>query len=237
MIHSEKYINQIKTNLHNWFYSIGYNKVSSEFIGFDRETEKYYEKISVSVEINNDMLLGAIPSFSRKIKLINNFWEEYKAYPLKTSGGIPYTFSGDLIANFLFDEKNRPKPIANWANWREAEPNMIEKICEKVKEDYYGLILPKLDEYSNIYKLDVIANGEDRTFSNTNTEQYFIKLVVAKLAGNPKYEEIYQEMNDMYKKIILDEPTDDYYKNNLWVIKKIYEKLKDVQPLENPILI
>jgi hypothetical protein len=231
-------INKIQSNIKDWLVSVGHNFEGKEFGDFVKETDKYIDTIFVSVEgtKSSGMILGNISTFSRKIKLIENFWEEYKKIPLKISGGIPCTFSGNLMGDFLFDERGRPKSIANWANWREAEPDMVERICEKVKTDYYTLVLPKLDEYSNIHKLDAIANGEDRTFSLGN-EVIFRRLIISKLAGNSKYEQSYEELLHRFKNGIIQYPENEKYKNYLFVIEQLYEKLKNVQPLENPILI
>ena len=192
----EKYTEQIKSYFANWFLSIGFNLGSKEFGCFTKESEHYLETIFISVEVtkNGEMILGAISTFSRKIKLIESFWEEYKETPLKITGGIPKTFGGDLPRDFLFDERNQPKKIDNWLNLQEAEPHMVERVCKKVKSDYYSFVLPKLDEYSNIHKLDALANGEDKTFSLGN-ESDFRKLIITKLAGNLSHESIYHDIH------------------------------------------
>ena len=51
-----------------------------------------------------------------------------------------------------------------------------------------------LDEYSNIHKLDALANGEDKTFSLGN-ESDFRKLIITKLAGNLSHESIYHDIH------------------------------------------
>jgi hypothetical protein len=236
-MYAEKYIKQIKSQLYDWIISIDFTKQGDIFYLFSKEMIKYKDHIGISVEVHDNKLVSYIQIFTRRIELVEDFWQEYSEKPLNITGGIPKTFGGSFPKDFLYNEKNQPKPIANWANWREDKGDIVERICEKVKSDYYTLVLPKLDEYSNIHKLDAIANGEDRTFSLGNSERYFRKLIISRLAGNPKYEEIYEGMTEMYKKIIVDEPTDEYYQNMLWVIEQLYEKLKNVQPLENPILI
>lgn len=234
---AQEYIKKIEIQLSNWMTEIGFVNDKKDSFLFTKRQKLYIDHVGISIEKHGDCIVGYVQIYTRKIALIESYWEEYKETPLKITGGISKTFGDDFPKNFLFSEHNRPKSIANWANWREAAPDMVEKICEKVKSDYYDLVLPKLMEYSNIHKLDTIANGEDRTFSLGNSERYFRKLIIARLSGNPNYESIYEEMTGMYKKIILDEPTDGYYQNQLWVIEQLYEKLKNVQPLENPILI
>lgn len=219
-------VNEIQSNIKDWLGSIRYEKFDPALEFYLKKEEKYEELLTFSFENTPKKLWVSIQLFTRKFNIIENYWKEYMNNPIQLSSSRVKTIAG-----------SHPNTINNidWAGG--AEQGMVERICEKVKTDYYTLVLPKLDEYSNIHKLDAIANGEDRTFSLGNSERYFRKLIIARLSGNPNYESIYEEMTGMYKKIILDEPTDGYYQNQLWVIEQLYEKLKNVQPLENPILI
>jgi len=218
-------LKQIETELTNWFETIQFVKFKDTSNLYSKETEKYNDFISLHYEITGKVLIVQLQSFAREIKFIENFWTEYINNPLVLHLFINPTLRGGG------DKRTNHK-----VNLIDVKPDIIEVMCPKIKSDYYEIVAPLLDEYSNIHKLDAVANGDDKTFSIGN-EKYFRKLIIARLAGNPNYENIYKETTEMYKKIIVDEPGDDYYKNTLWVIEQIYKKLKNVFPLENPNLI
>ena len=233
----ELFKQNIEQNIDIWLKQNGWinNPINSGH--YSKETVKYYDEIVLTTEVNEEMILASVQLFSRKINQIESFWEEYNDKILKFSEYVRETYSGNLLGDFLFDDKNKPLPIDNWANWKLEGPELVDKLCNKVKSDLNNLVIPKLDEYSDIRKLNAIANGVDNTFSLGNSERYFRQLIILKLSGDKEYDQKFKEIVNMYKRCISEEPNDNYYKNMLFVIEQIYEKMESVKPLDSPILI
>ena len=101
-------------------------------------------------------------------------------------------------------------------------------------------VIPAFDKYNDIRNLDA--------FVNENPEYYFEvihlmtgegfpykKMIIAKLAGNKNYEAVcnamWQRLSNI-ETVQCDVPKEKY----LSVYEKIYERLKTVDPLSNPVL-
>ena len=224
-MNAENIINQIENNLQGWFYEQGFKLYNPNFSLYIKNTNERVDCIGFDTEICDSEIKVGIGFFSRKFNLIESYWDEYAGNLIEVSSLIPVTISGS------------DKKLYHTANWEEEGSGLVEKLCNKVKSDYYTIILPKLNEYSDIRKLNDIANGDDRTFSLGNSERYFRKLIIAKLAGDSRYDLIFNELIKMYNNCIQEEPLDDYYKNILFVIEQIHEKMKNIEPLGNTILV
>jgi len=218
-------LKQIETELTNWFETIQFVKFKDTSNLYSKETEKYNDFISLHYEITGKVLIVQLQSFAREIKFIENFWTEYINNPLVLHLFINPTLRGGG------DKRTNHK-----VNLIDVKPDIVEVMCPKIKSDYYEIVAPLLDEYSNIHKLDAVANGDDKTFSIGN-ERDFRKLIIAKLAGNMNYESIYDEIYLRVSNGIKQYPNETHYQEYLWVIEQIYKKLKNVYPLENPNLI
>jgi len=223
-MNNKKFIKQIETEVTNWLTTIGFIRDRYLFNVYVKNSTNYRDLLLFNYEITENEIIVDLQSFARDLKLIDSYFEQYINNPIIISDYIKMNLNGS-------DKRTNHKVLL-----ADIKSETVEQMCAKIKTDYYEIVAPLLDEYSNINKLDEVANGNDKTFSIGN-EKYFRKLIIARLAGNSNYENIYKEITEMYKKIIIDEPSDDYYKNTLWVIEQIYKKLKNVFSLENPNLI
>jgi hypothetical protein len=101
-------------------------------------------------------------------------------------------------------------------------------------------IIPTFDKYNNIQLLDAFINERPDYFFEVmhlfpDRGFNYKKMIIAKLAGNKDYELVC----DAVRQYIItteyaqgDLPMEKYYS----VYEKIYERLKTVEPLANPVL-
>lgn len=64
----------------------------------------------------------------------------------------------------------------------------------------------------------------------------FKKLIIAKLAGDTKYEDIYMQLREFLNRILVA-TNNELTQKGLMVLNKIHEDLKNIEPLQNPVLI
>ena len=217
---AEKYLHQIETELLKWLEGLGFVNYRREFGSFMLEKDKYTDKLVIGTSNTEVEVFVGIQLYSRRIHLIESYLEDCFDPLARSTKEIRDTFRSGI-------------PKSHTANVLDPNTDIVAGIVDRIKSDYYQYVLPRLDEYSNINKLDAIANADDKAFSLGN-EFHFRKLVIAKLAGNKMYEEIYAELCKMYEQLILSEPHDDYYRTALSVIQKIHDRMKNVQSLVNP---
>ncbi|AYQ32164.1 hypothetical protein [Runella sp. SP2] len=119
------------------------------------------------------------------------------------------------------------------------ETNDIHTFFEDFKWQYENLLEPVLEKSRDVRWLDQKINLEPLKFKDfgeimlIGNSIEFHKLIIAKLAGNPNYEQIYQLIRGTLVEWANEE---EEGKRMLHVFDKVYEDLKEVKPLENPIL-
>jgi hypothetical protein len=117
----------------------------------------------------------------------------------------------------------------------------VNKSHERIANDLISIvtekILPLIKRYDDIRVLDAEANT---TFTSSVPIAYvfywYHKLIIAKLAGNPKYEELYKVVLDRFEGAVSKQSDNPTYKNYLTVLKRVAERLKNVSPLANPMM-
>jgi len=119
------------------------------------------------------------------------------------------------------------------------ETKGLHAFFEDFKWQYENLLMPVLEKSRDVRWLDKKINSEPLKFIDFGEigpigySIEFHKLIIAKLAGNPNYEEIYQLIRGTLVEWANEE---EEGKNMLSAFDKVYEDLKEVKPLENPIL-
>lgn len=119
--------------------------------------------------------------------------------------------------------------------------NEIEKFKNTFIYEYENIICPFLKQTENIHWMDEVLNADPMDFDEPckyfpDTGLIFKKLIVAKLANNSKYEDMYKTYSNLYENF-LKENNDEESKNQYQVLQIVYDRLKDVKPLDNPILV
>lgn len=119
--------------------------------------------------------------------------------------------------------------------------NEVEKFKNTFIDEYENLISPFLKQTENIHWMDEILNTNPMDFDEPckyfpYNGLIFKKIIIAKLAGNTNYENIYSTFFDLYNNF-LQENDDEESKKQFEVLKIVYERLKNVSQLENPSLV
>ena len=172
----------------------------------EKHLEKYYEIMGYS-------LTPDVPTIGVHSTAIDKKYEKYPDDAMMYGGA-------DLI------RKNHEKED-------------IEQYFEEFKWQYENLLMPVLEKSRDVRWLDQKINAKllkFKYFGEIEPIGYsieFHKLIIAKLAGNPNYEQIYQLVRGTLVEWATEEEDG---KRMLRVFDKVYEDLKDIKPLKNPIL-
>jgi len=198
--------------------------------------------------------------FSRRIYKIEKYIEPYLDLLLPFSVFSNYKYSSTFsISDDFVNENTLTYYFPPEVDFKQEleRLNMFRKIGDEIKysESYdYQLLkerliylnelgIQKLDAMSDIRVLDSLANAtiSDSLIQPSNrgaTGAYYHKMIIAKLAENPIYEDIYRYFVNRIETVIEKQPSYlEEGKVYLQIVKQLYEDLKNVQPLENPMMI
>lgn len=173
-------------------------------------------------------------SGGRKIYFIDKFIEPYLHLL------IPY-IKGANANKILFSFGSDDQFQRNTDTVILQDEYVYEKL--KVRVLYLNSAVKKnLDTFSNIRILDSLANEKVNSSKispgNIGLGIYFHKMILAKLSGNNMYDDIYKNYVEILEREIAKQK-ESFAKANAYlsVTKRLYDDLKNVHPLENPILI
>jgi hypothetical protein len=199
---------------------------------FTKEPFSSYVSFNILPEMNR---FGILASAGRSYRTIEDYWEPYQhmlqgmqqPYPLTVGffkSTIDYDFTG------VYPPRYTPERYVI------KEEMEISLYVESFKKDFEELFIPYLKQTEDIRWLDKGLNTNPLEFKNLpkvfpTIGNMFRKIIVARLAGNPSYEEICT----LIRGFIL-QYDDDYMKNSLNVFDKVYEHLKPVEALTSPFL-
>jgi hypothetical protein len=197
--------------------------------------------------------------FSRKLEQIEKYIDPYIDFLLPFSA-----FKNmDYCNTFTTDEELRKKTdtyfYPNGYDYQQDLNyiNLFKKPEDKIQfaENYdYQLLKERLiylDELgqndlqskSDIRVLDQMANQNvsDTLVLPSNrgaTSAQYHKMIIAKLSGNPLYEDIYKHFVNLMEEGSKKKPEyEEFAKTHIEIANKLYDDLKGVKKLENPILI
>ena len=201
-------------------------------MGFTKEPFNSDVSFNILPEMSR---FGILVSAGRSYRTIEDFWEPYQhmlqgmkqPYPL-TVGFVKGTIDYDFTK--VYPPRYSPERYVI------KEDTDINLYVESFRKDFEELFIPYLKQTEDIRWLDKGLNTNPLEFKNLPKVfpaigNMFRKIIVARLAGNPSYEEICT----LIRGFIL-QYDDDYMKNSLIVFDKVYERLKTVEALSNPFL-
>lgn len=171
----------------------------------------------------------------RSYRTIEDYWESYHHMLQGLQQPYPLTV-GFLKSTIDYDFTKVYPPRYNPERYVIKEEMEISRYVESFKRDFEELFIPYLKQTEDIRWLDKGMNTNPLEFKNQPKVfpmigNMFRKIIVARLAGNPSYEEICR----LIRGFIL-QYDDDYMKNSLIVFDKVYERLKTVEALPSPFL-
>lgn len=222
-------------------YKLGFQKSEKTLTSFHKESST---NIDFLVLGNYGKTLGNLDYYKffivggRKLKLVEDYWEDFRINPLAKDN--PINWKNIQQSTFWIS------PIDKWGECAtiiefspETESNaLIEKTCSHILNQYLKVIAPRLTKYSDINLLDNIENNngvKDELHTpmiSQGNGYWFRKLIIARLAGNENYFEIYETIRKKFEKSMKKELSKSN-KNQLWVLNKLNERLQNIKPLEN----
>ena len=229
-----KFENELNLSLMKTFKCLGFKQNDKKKWRFEKKSNKTIDFVSIrpSNPKEREFLYYVITGL-RQLKTIDNFFVGYLKQ-LEIKIGILYT----IAITPENDSELRFKKVKISIKPNESIYNLVEDCSKQLENIYSTLILPKLEEKSDVQ----VLNQEFNTpFSKTmqGTINWYRKLIVAKLAGNEDFEQIYKYAIQNYESWILNEQRTKYknkYTLQLLGLKQIYEDLEKVEPLQNSYL-
>lgn len=211
-----------------------------------REKKNGFEQISFEDLVFWNGRFRLTYGASKRIDPVEKIWDDYflDITPLgvgKTYVNRTIYFNARILNDYQYDPANRIK-------WRKMEDNLdvnptedgVKELVAKFLDTINLYLIPTFDKYNNIQLLDAFINARPDYFFEVmhlfpDRGFKYKKMIIAKLAGNKDYEFVCEAVRQHIittEYVQGDLPMEKYYS----VYNKIYERLKSVQPLANPIL-
>jgi hypothetical protein len=158
----------------------------------------------------------------------------------------------NLIEDFFDLEDSKQVPGGNITGSTIFIPHSHEEFSEqKVNEDPGALashfisfidthIFPAFSLYDNVRDLDAKVNESLTSTGNITAQRYHghYKMVIARLAGSPMYDEIFKSIVDRFENAIQKQSDrEKKYRDYLEATLRLNEKLQKVSPLKDGMLL
>jgi len=234
----KKYKKKIIQSVDKFFIENGFSIHSlglADYMGYGDDKINDYVQYGFGLNYSRtsfeDTYTGGIHS-SRKIKVIDDFWldlkEKYNLFGLATTISVfPQDENNNYLTKFEFLKEEYDK---------KGEAFLIQESFQKTINFYMDIIFPLLEKTSNIHYLD---NNYNVPFDKRIEAGEFQKMIVAKLSGNPEFNEIYNHSMAFYERLRREAITKEDKKeceNYKEALSILYKRLKNVKPLTDPYL-
>jgi hypothetical protein len=220
--------------------------------GFDKEEDtilykyrkQFYDFFSSSAVSVNDVHFYKQELIQKRILPVESVWEDLmesvRVVNMKNRPTITIT------TRYCFpDLVNQPYFDQNFNGIKgEATPEGVDLYISVFRSILIKHVLPAVEKYNDIREINKVAM-ESMTltkpiqgFLGTQGSK-FRRLIIAKLAGDGRFEELYDlemQAEAEYLKTAEEDQSLAYFKNYPLVFREIYKRLQNIPPLENPIL-
>lgn len=207
----------------------GYEYITYQL--FDRyKDERFHLQYSAVKRIEpvqaicDEYLIGLIPEEAR---------QEHKSFTL--------AFNAERIRDYTYNPASKHRWMVFEDVYKsDATEEGIHQLVSELMESIKRYIIPTFNKYNDIRVLDAFINEKPAYYFEvihllTGNGLAYKKMIIAKLAGNKDYELVCEAM----KQFIMNAegkqtrmPVEAYYT----IYERIYERLKTVEPLADPIL-
>ncbi|MDR1200030.1 MAG: hypothetical protein LBL58_00165 [Tannerellaceae bacterium] len=228
MIRIEHIEIKIRKVFKTYFENLGFsNRDNIEFI-FKNDVIKENITFNVSNKLSGFNISYCI---SKRYEKIENVWQDLIIkFDLNLGDNMTIfinNLSLGLFDNILINRNSIDSDLLNFRN--------------QFIIVYENDILPILKQTEDIRWMDKILNSDLLDFDNPckyfpYRGLFFKKIIVARLANNPMFEEIYMTIKKMYEDYLKNN-VNEKYSNELNVLNVLFERLKTIEPLKNPNLI
>lgn len=228
----DKFNRIIKKKIKESFEKFGFqNFKNNGTMSYDNDDIKDFIRFGGDHSLLLENYRGAITEYAREVKIISSFLKDLEKE-------MDYSFNSTItiVANLRDEKYNR---IAWFEETKIGKDlDVISEIFKvRLIESYNNILFPIIEKQSDIHVLNAKYN---KPFdSKRHGHHWFHKLIVAKLAGNTQYNDIYEYVITFFRGIEKNASTKEKtIRFGKWVemIDEVHRRLKDVQPLENPYL-
>jgi hypothetical protein len=217
----------IRSELNKWFLEKGF--VIFERLGFVyfKKQEGYTDYVIIRLGGKAKLHeLYATVSMGRKIASIEKYWEDY-AEQLEIRGLLQLTLNIDPL-----DEKGVSKISITL---KDDDNEAVAKARDFIIHSFENVLLPEAESLTDVKALDRVYNDVPDSTRYGAIETWFKKMIIAKLAGNEKYEKIFNLFVTIHNEAIQVDPENKAeYDKLIFVANELDKKLKDVLPLTDP---
>jgi len=226
---------------------------SNSFVhDIENEHDKYVKKYDWGCDYSFLPHIRFLPEYinfsltiHRRINLVEEFWQEWSSL-LNVGVETP-----NDITTLYITEKNAYPEIVNEKYYDgygafnfEISEDGLREIEDVVSFFFNQKIISKLTELRNLKSIDKLINSDldppqdIGEIFNVDGGFMFRRMAVAKLTGNSIYEKICELYKSRFSKIteIAKMPDKEYFLNYPIVFEKVYERLKNIEPLKNTVL-
>lgn len=186
--------------------------------------------------------------YKKRFSLIASYYEHYYRTSMKNLMHSIYwdyfhTIKVSGTGNYpdLFPETQDAKLKSYGMKYTGKKKN-AEKIITQFIEDHENIVMPRIKELTNIHNLNEYLNDPWDKFLWTGQwpiilNVFYDKMIISTLAGDGNLDLIFNKIEPVLKKKAFREGMDkhsEYKKDHYALLVKMYERLCDTPPLEDP---
>jgi len=170
---------------------------------------------------------------------VEKYWVKYKA-DLNEADQPRHPTLAFIISDIDPQQDTGYHDMFGKSRYKASTDKDVQEFAGLFKKQYNELVEPLIKQAADIRWMNEKLNSNPMDFKQVAPfhKQHLIlrKLIIAKLAGDKKYEDIYTQFRDLCARHIAA-TNDELSKKILMVIDKVHEDLKKVEPLQNPVLL
>jgi hypothetical protein len=217
---------------------IGFSLGNAGYVGYSNEID-----IGLNAEVRITIIENIWDDFAIELNLFNPINADfyYSEINKKLDGPLTYIFG---TPHFLtkgidyesFEDRKKKFHLFPYTD------DGFKQLKEKYSWIYHDLFLPKLKETLNIKFLDSTINDKVEYLGGSSDDYFlalhgllFRRMILAKLSGNPLYEDICEWNRGICAKLDLipEDNRNAFQKNFRKVFEIVYERLKNVKPMDD----
>lgn len=182
-------------------------------------------------------------SADKRIDPIEEIWDDYLSELMRVGESYVSTtlaFDANRIKDYEYDPVNLRERMLNVDTYKSKQTEEgVSEMANQFLNNIKLYIVPTFDKFNNIQVLDAFVNGKPDYYHevihlfSAREALIYKKMIIAKLAGNKDYELVCEAMK---QRILKAEEGSARLVQYLLVYEEVYERLKTVEPLANPIL-
>lgn len=225
------------------FEKCGFFQESEALHFFRKEKKDYIDLITYTGLKTEEQFFYTKPMFSRYIKIVEDYWINLASKINVQIGNhfatidlYPVTVKKEILDEPVYDRVYQGFKA-------ESSNEGVRDFCKWSVSFFEEYLFPASQKYLDLKEIDKFVNAEVayregvQSFLGTDGT-VFKRLVIAKLVGNPIYEEMVRTYRNGYEWYLNKgkEKGGEYWGNYPEVFEELFNRLKDVKPLKNTVL-